>query len=129
MALPQPPDLLRDALPVRLVEDARARAAYTAEISINPVLCFARFGKEFLSENTHRHRTHARLRPAPLAAQAAKGKGKKVAPDYANTIATLQTDLGDIQIKFFYDKAPKHVENFMDLSRSRASTTARSSTA
>ncbi len=52
----------------------------------------------------------------PLAAQATKGKGKKVALDYANTIATLQTDLGDIQIKFFYDKAPKHVENFIDLS-------------
>ena len=54
----------------------------------------------------------------PLAAeQAAKGKGTKVAPrDYANTIATLQTDLGEIQIKFFYDKAPKHVENFVDLS-------------
>ena len=50
------------------------------------------------------------------AAQATKGKGKKVPPDYANTIATLQTDLGDIQIKFFYDKAPKHVENFIDLS-------------
>ncbi len=55
----------------------------------------------------------------PLAAlQAAKGKGKKVALDYANTIATLQTDLGEIQIKFFYDKAPKHVENFVDLSAS-----------
>jgi peptidyl-prolyl cis-trans isomerase B (cyclophilin B) len=52
----------------------------------------------------------------PLAAQAAKGKGKKVARDYANTIATLQTDMGDIQIKFYYDKAPKHVENFLDLS-------------
>jgi peptidyl-prolyl cis-trans isomerase B (cyclophilin B) len=51
-------------------------------------------------------------------AQEAKkgGKGKKVARDYANTIATLQTDVGDIQIKFFYDKAPKHVENFVDLS-------------
>jgi len=55
------------------------------------------------------------------AAQTAKqgGKGKKVAAtDYANTIATLQTDVGDIQIKFFYDKAPKHVENFVDLSAS-----------
>src|SRR5262252_83382 len=51
------------------------------------------------------------------AAQAAKegGKGKKVARDYANTIATLQTDDGDIQIKFFYDKAPNHVKNFVDL--------------
>lgn len=45
------------------------------------------------------------------------GKGKKVAArDYANTIATLQTDAGDIQIKFFYDKAPTHVKNFVDLS-------------
>ena len=62
-------------------------------------------------------------------AQATKGKGRRKWPaDYANTIATLQTDLGDIQIKFFYDKAPKHVENFIDLS-SKGSTTGRSSTA
>jgi peptidyl-prolyl cis-trans isomerase B (cyclophilin B) len=55
--------------------------------------------------------------PLAAAAQAAKGKGKgtKVPRDYANTIATLQTDMGDIQIKFLYDKAPKHVENFVDL--------------
>ncbi len=48
------------------------------------------------------------------------GKGKKVATprDYANTLATLQTDLGDITIKFFADKAPKHVENFVDLAAS-----------
>ena len=51
----------------------------------------------------------------PLAAQTA-GKGKKVsARDYANTLATLQTDAGDITIKFFYDKAPNHVKNFVDL--------------
>ena len=50
----------------------------------------------------------------PLAATQAT-KGKKVARDYANTIAMLQTDMGDIQIKFLYDKAPKHVENFVDL--------------
>jgi peptidyl-prolyl cis-trans isomerase B (cyclophilin B) len=46
------------------------------------------------------------------------GKGKKVpnAPrDYANTLATLQTDVGDITIKFYYDKAPHHVENFVEL--------------
>ncbi len=54
----------------------------------------------------------------PLVATQATGKGKKVARDYANTIATLQTDMGDIQIKFFYDKAPKHVENFIDLAAS-----------
>jgi len=48
---------------------------------------------------------------------ASAGKGKKVTTprDYANTLATLQTDMGDITLKFFYDKAPKHVENFVDL--------------
>jgi cyclophilin family peptidyl-prolyl cis-trans isomerase len=52
-------------------------------------------------------------------AQTAK-KGKKMnAPrDYANTLATLQTDQGDIAIKFFYDKAPNHVKNFVDLAAS-----------
>jgi peptidyl-prolyl cis-trans isomerase B (cyclophilin B) len=49
----------------------------------------------------------------------AKGKGKKPVSstprDYANTLATLQTDAGDIVIHFFHDKAPKHVENFVDL--------------
>ncbi|HEY7114452.1 MAG TPA: peptidylprolyl isomerase [Thermoanaerobaculia bacterium] len=38
--------------------------------------------------------------------------------DYANTLATLQTDMGDITIKFFYDKAPNHVKNFVDLAAS-----------
>jgi peptidyl-prolyl cis-trans isomerase B (cyclophilin B) len=51
----------------------------------------------------------------PLVGAQPTGKGKKVARDYANTIATLQTDMGDIQIKFLYDKAPKHVENFVEL--------------
>jgi cyclophilin family peptidyl-prolyl cis-trans isomerase len=57
-----------------------------------------------------------------LAAPAAKKKSpakkeKKVATplDYANTLATLQTDMGDITVKFFYDKAPHHVQNFVDL--------------
>jgi peptidyl-prolyl cis-trans isomerase B (cyclophilin B) len=58
----------------------------------------------------------------PLAgAQARKaGKGKKtpVKRDYGNTLVTLQTDAGDITIKFFYDKAPHHVENFVDLAAS-----------
>ena len=47
---------------------------------------------------------------------AGKGKKKMTAPrDYARTQATLQTDMGDITIRFFYDKAPKHVKNFVDL--------------
>ena len=46
-------------------------------------------------------------------------KEKKVTPlDYANTLATLQTDMGDITLKFFYDKAPHHVQNFVDLAAS-----------
>ena len=55
---------------------------------------------------------------AALMAQPA-GKGKTAvssAPrDYANTLATLQTEQGDITIKFLYDKAPNHVKNFVDL--------------
>jgi len=46
---------------------------------------------------------------------AGKGKKKVAARDYANTLAILQTDMGDITIKFRYDVAPKHVENFIDL--------------
>jgi Peptidyl-prolyl cis-trans isomerase (rotamase) - cyclophilin family len=38
--------------------------------------------------------------------------------DYANTLATLQTDMGDITLKFYYDKAPHHVQNFVDLAAS-----------
>jgi peptidyl-prolyl cis-trans isomerase B (cyclophilin B) len=52
-----------------------------------------------------------------VAAGAAQKKGKKkVAPrDYANTLAILQTDMGDITLKFHYDVAPHHVENFVNL--------------
>ena len=46
---------------------------------------------------------------------AQKGKKKVASRDYANTLAVLQTDMGDITLKFYYDKAPKHVENFVDL--------------
>jgi len=46
------------------------------------------------------------------------GKEKKMSRDYANTLATIQTDVGDIRIKFYYDKAPKHVQNFVDLAAS-----------
>jgi peptidyl-prolyl cis-trans isomerase B (cyclophilin B) len=60
--------------------------------------------------------------PAAQSTAAAKkkaGKEKKVTPrDYANTLATLQTDMGDITIRFFYDKAPNHVQNFVDLAAS-----------
>ena len=52
-----------------------------------------------------------------VSGRAAEKKGKKkVAPrDYANTLAILQTDMGDITLKFHYDLAPQHVENFVNL--------------
>jgi cyclophilin family peptidyl-prolyl cis-trans isomerase len=53
-----------------------------------------------------------------LAQTAKKGKKMNAPRDYANTLATLQTDQGDITIKFFYDKAPNHVKNFVDLAGS-----------
>ena len=53
---------------------------------------------------------------APARKTVPKKEKKMAAPrDYANTLATLQTDMGDITLKFHYDKAPKHVENFVDL--------------
>ncbi len=60
----------------------------------------------------------ASLLAAPVTKKTAR-KEKTVAPrDYANTLATLQTDMGDITVKFFYDKAPHHVQNFvLDLPR------------
>jgi peptidyl-prolyl cis-trans isomerase B (cyclophilin B) len=55
----------------------------------------------------------------PLTAAQASKKGNKAVSaatrDYDNTLATLQTDVGDITIRFFHDKSPKHVENFIDL--------------
>jgi cyclophilin family peptidyl-prolyl cis-trans isomerase len=56
---------------------------------------------------------------APAAKKKTPRKEKPVASrDYANTLATLQTDMGDITLKFFYDKAPHHVQNFVDLAAS-----------
>ncbi|HTO87612.1 MAG TPA: peptidylprolyl isomerase [Thermoanaerobaculia bacterium] len=59
----------------------------------------------------------ALLAAAVATAQAASKEKKKMTTgrNYANTLATLQTDMGDITIKFFYDKAPNHVKNFVDL--------------
>ncbi len=61
----------------------------------------------------------ASLLAAPVTKKKTARKEKPVAPrDYANTLATLQTDVGDITVKFFYDKAPHHVQNFVDLAAS-----------
>jgi len=48
------------------------------------------------------------------AAPARKGK-KSMHYDPARTEATLKTSLGDITIRFFPDKAPNHVKNFIEL--------------
>jgi peptidyl-prolyl cis-trans isomerase B (cyclophilin B) len=38
--------------------------------------------------------------------------------DYAKTLAVIQTSQGEITVRFFYDKAPNHVKNFIDLAAS-----------
>jgi peptidyl-prolyl cis-trans isomerase B (cyclophilin B) len=59
------------------------------------------------------------LLAAPAAKKKPSKKEKAVAiRDYANTLATLQTDMGDITLKFYFDKAPRHVQNFVDLAAS-----------
>jgi peptidyl-prolyl cis-trans isomerase B (cyclophilin B) len=35
--------------------------------------------------------------------------------DYASTVATIKTTQGEMTVKFFWDKAPGHVKNFVDL--------------
>lgn len=47
-----------------------------------------------------------------------KKEKKKVSSkprDYAKTLAVLKTSQGDVTIRFFPDKAPGHVKNFIDL--------------
>lgn len=47
-----------------------------------------------------------------------KKKEKKVSSkprDYAKTLAVLKTSQGDVTVRFFPDKAPGHVKNFVDL--------------
>lgn len=52
---------------------------------------------------------------------AARPKAKKKAPpraaarDYSRALAVLHTERGDITIRFFADRAPNHVKNFVDL--------------
>ena len=56
-------------------------------------------------------------------AAAAKPKAKKVPSkvatrDYAHAMAILHTERGDVTIRFFADRAPNHVRNFVDLAGS-----------
>ena len=53
----------------------------------------------------------------PAAAQAPKKESKVTkSRDYAHTLAILKTSQGDVTVRFFSDKAPNHVRNFVDLS-------------
>ena len=59
------------------------------------------------------------------AAPEAPAKGKKKptpksakARDYARTLALVHTSQGDVTVRFFYDRAPNHVKNFVDLAAS-----------
>ena len=54
---------------------------------------------------------------------ATRPKAKKAPPkiairDYAHAIAVLHTERGDVTIRFFPDRAPNHVRNFVDLASS-----------
>lgn len=46
----------------------------------------------------------------------AKERNKKVT-DYSKITAVIETQFGEIVVKFFPDKAPKHVENFVKLTK------------
>jgi peptidyl-prolyl cis-trans isomerase B (cyclophilin B) len=79
-----------------------------------------------MTRRPHRNRILAALAMGLLAASAASAapaKPKKKAPsksaakvrDYAHTLALLHTSQGDLTIRFFSDRAPNHVKNFIDL--------------
>ena len=56
--------------------------------------------------------------PAKAAAKAKKGKQEKKPMDYSNKVAEIHTSAGEIDVRFFPDKAPNHVKNFIDLAES-----------
>ena len=70
--------------------------------------------------------TFSTFAPATHAATAKKKPAKKPAVakkeaktmDYAKTIAEIHTTAGEIDVRFFPDKAPNHVKNFIDLAKS-----------
>jgi len=58
---------------------------------------------------------------APATSSKKKAAPKKKEPkvtkprDYARTTAVIKTSQGDVTVRFFFDKAPAHVKNFVDL--------------
>lgn len=57
-------------------------------------------------------------KPAPKPAVQPKAPKVEAAKGTTETVAVLQTKLGKIVIKFFPEKAPNHVKNFLNLCRS-----------
>ena len=57
-------------------------------------------------------------KPAPKPAAQPKAPKIEAAKGTTETVAVLQTKLGKIVIKFFPEKAPNHVKNFLNLCRS-----------
>ena len=55
---------------------------------------------------------------APAKAKAKKAATKMAPRDYAHAMAVLHTERGDVTIHFFFDRAPNHVKNFIDLAAS-----------
>ena len=55
---------------------------------------------------------------APAKAKAKKAVPKTAPRDYAHAAAVLRTERGDVTIHFFFDRAPNHVKNFVDLAAS-----------
>ena len=66
----------------------------------------------------------APAKPAKKATPKASAKAR----DIARTLALVHTSQGDFTIRFFADRAPNHVKNFIDLA-AQGFTTARFSTA
>jgi peptidyl-prolyl cis-trans isomerase B (cyclophilin B) len=66
------------------------------------------------SKSTTTTKTPSKTTAKP-AAQPAKGKKPM---DYSKTIAEIHTSAGEIDVRFFPDKAPNHVKNFITLAES-----------
>lgn len=56
--------------------------------------------------------------PGATTSAASTTKQENQPMDYTNKVAEIHTTAGEIDVRFFPDKAPKHVKNFIDLAES-----------
>ncbi|HUP66089.1 MAG TPA: peptidylprolyl isomerase [Thermoanaerobaculia bacterium] len=66
---------------------------------------------------THSETATAAAAPEP-AIETATTEEERPMSEYQNKIATVQTSMGSFTVRFFPDKAPNHVRNFIDLAES-----------